>query len=192
MVNHGVVIAALFICVGIFEARFATRKLADLGGLAKAMPVMAGVFLVVALAGLGMPLLNSFVGEFLILLGAFQVSPAWAVIASLGVILACWYMLRMYQGLTQGPLRAPGAVDEESLVRLAVQRIGRVDLGPLELVALAPLVALMVVIGVYPGPIIRYSRFSAAQYVQAVDRGAAASASDRTVIRLESPSRGGD
>ncbi|MHB8394470.1 MAG: complex I subunit 4 family protein [Candidatus Dormibacteria bacterium] len=191
MVNHGVVIAALFICVGIFETRFATRKLADLGGLAKAMPVMAGVFLVVALAGLGMPLLNSFVGEFLILLGAFQVSPAWAVIASLGVILACWYMLRMYQGLTQGPLRAPGAVDEESLVRLAVQRIGRVDLGPLELVALAPLVALMVVIGVYPGPIIRYSRFSAAQYVQAVDRGAAASASDRTVIRLESPSRGG-
>lgn len=190
MVNHGVVIAALFICVGIFEARFATRRLADLGGLAKAMPVMAGVFLVVALAGLGMPLLNSFVGEFLILLGAFQVSPAWAVIASLGVILACWYMLRMYQGLTQGPLRAPGASNEESLVQLAVQRIGRVDLGPIELVALAPLVALMVVIGVYPAPIIRYSRFSAAQYVQAVDRGSLAKTSDRTVTPPGSSYRG--
>ncbi len=190
MVNHGVVIAALFICVGIFEARFATRRLADLGGLAKAMPVMAGVFLVVALAGLGMPLLNSFVGEFLILLGAFQVSPAWAVIASLGVILACWYMLRMYQGLTQGPLRAPGASKEESVVQLAVQRIGRVDLGPIELVALAPLVALMVVIGVYPAPIIRYSRFSAAQYVQAVDRGSLAKTSDRTVTPPGSSYRG--
>ncbi len=190
MVNHGVVIAALFICVGIFEARFATRRLADLGGLAKAMPVMAGVFLVVALAGLGMPLLNSFVGEFLILLGAFQVSPAWAVIASLGVILACWYMLRMYQGLTQGPLRAPGASNEESVVQLAVQRIGRVDLGPIELVALAPLVALMVVIGVYPAPIIRYSRFSAAQYVQAVDRGSLAKTSDRTVTPPGSSYRG--
>ena len=190
MVNHGVVIAALFICVGIFEARFATRRLADLGGLAKAMPVMAGVFLVVALAGLGMPLLNSFVGEFLILLGAFQVSPAWAVIASLGVILACWYMLRMYQGLTQGTLRAPGASNEESVVHLAVQRIGRVDLGPIELVALAPLVALMVVIGVYPAPIIRYSRFSAAQYVQAVDRGSLAKTSDRTVTPPGSSYRG--
>ncbi len=181
MVNHGIVIAALFICVGIFEARFATRSLRELGGLAKAMPVMAGVFLVVALAGLGMPLLNSFVGEFLILLGAFQVSAAWAVIASLGVILACWYMLRMYQGLTQGELRTPFGGDEPSVVAKAVGRIGRIDLGPVELVALAPLVALMVFIGVYPGPIIHYSRFSAAQYSQAVDRGTAASAAGHQV-----------
>ena len=181
MVNHGIVIAALFICVGIFEARFATRSLRDLGGLAKTMPVMAGMFLVVALAGLGMPLLNSFVGEFLILLGAFQVSPVWAVVASLGVILACWYMLRMYQGLTQGPLRAPGGPDESSVIAQAVGRFGRIDLGPVELVALVPLVALMVLIGVYPGPIIRYSRFSAAQYSQAVARGTVASPAARQV-----------
>jgi NADH-quinone oxidoreductase subunit M len=146
------------------------------------MPVMAGVFLVVALAGLGMPLLNSFVGEFLILLGAFQVSPAWAVVASLGVILACWYMLRMYQGVTQGPLRLPGG-DSEVSIRTVLRPLGKVDILPLELVALAPLVALILVIGVYPAPIIRYSRFSAAQYVQAVNRpagaGSAASASGR-------------
>jgi NADH-quinone oxidoreductase subunit M len=185
MVNHGIVIAALFICVGIFEARFATRSLHDLGGLAKAMPVMAGLFLVVALAGLGMPLMNSFVGEFLILLGAFQVSPAWAVVASLGVILACWYMLRMYQGVTQGPLRLPGG-DSAASVRTVLRQLGRVDILPLELVALAPLVALILVIGVYPAPIIRYSRFSAAQYVQAVNRppgaGSAASASGRLAV----------
>ncbi len=169
MVNHGVIIAALFISVGIFEARFGSRSLRDLGGVAKVMPVMAGMFLVVALAGLGMPLMNSFVGEFLILLGAFQVSPAWAVVASLGVILACWYMLRMYQGVTQGPLRIPGASDEGG-VAAAVRRLGRVDLGPVEIVALAPLVALMIFIGVYPGPIIRDSRFSADQYIQAANR----------------------
>ena len=169
MVNHGIIIAALFICVGIFEVRFGTRSLRELGGLAKAMPIMAGMFLVVALAGLGMPLMNSFVGEFLILLGAFQVSPAWAVVASLGIILACWYMLRMYQGVTQGPLRFPGATDDAGAAG-GLRRIGRVDLGPVEIVALAPLVALMIFIGVYPGPIIRYSRFSADQYVQASNR----------------------
>ncbi|MDA8332873.1 MAG: NADH-quinone oxidoreductase subunit M [Candidatus Dormibacteraeota bacterium] len=181
MVNHGIVIAALFICVGVFEARFATRSLRELGGMAKAMPVMAGMFLVVALAGLGMPLLNSFVGEFLILLGAFQVSPAWAVVAALGVILACWYMLRMYQGLTQGPLLAPGGGEPDSVVAQAVRRIGRIDLGPVEIVVLAPLVALMIFIGVYPGPIIHYSRFSAAQYVQAADRGTGVGAAGRAV-----------
>jgi NADH-quinone oxidoreductase subunit M len=182
MVNHGIVIAALFICVGIFETRFASRSLRELGGLAKAMPVMAGVFLVVALAGLGMPLMNSFVGEFLILLGAFQVSPVWAVVASLGVILACWYMLRVYQGVTQGPLLVPGG-DSALSVRTAIRRLGRVDIVPLELAALAPLVALILVIGVYPGPIIRYSRFSAAQYVQAVNRppGAESAVSGRKV-----------
>ena len=169
MVNHGLIIAALFICVGIFEARFGTRRLRDLGGLAKAMPVMAGIFLVVALAGLGMPLMNSFVGEFLILLGAFQVSPAWAVVASLGVILAAWYMLRLYQGLTQGPLRIPGGGDDSTPAAI-LGRLGRVDLGPVEMVALAPLVGLMILIGVYPGPIIRYSRYSADQYVRAADR----------------------
>jgi len=146
------------------------------------MPVMAGVFLVVALAGLGMPLMNSFVGEFLILLGAFQVSPVWAVVASLGVILACWYMLRVYQGVTQGPLLVPGG-DSALSVRTAIRRLGRVDIVPLELAALAPLVALILVIGVYPGPIIRYSRFSAAQYVQAVNRppGAESAVSGRKV-----------
>jgi NADH-quinone oxidoreductase subunit M len=168
MVNHGIIIAALFICVGIYEARFATRDLGQLGGLAKPMPIMAGLFLVVALAGLGMPLLNSFVGEFLTLLGTFQVSPAWAVIASLGMVLACWYMLRLYQGITQGRLRLPEGQDEGSASGI-VQRRGRLDVGARELVVLAPLLALIVVIGIYPGPVIRYTRFSADQYVTASD-----------------------
>ena len=183
MVNHGIVIAALFICVGIVESRFATRTLSQLGGLARPMPVLAGLFLVVTLAGLGMPLLNGFVGEFLILLGAFQASPVWAVLASLGVILACWYMLRLYQGLTQGELRLPGTEAVPEQLQAVSRRLGRLDVGPVEVVALVPLVALMLVIGVYPAPVIRYGRFSAAQYVQAANRQTAtdpALASSRT------------
>ncbi len=175
MVNHGIIIAALFICVGVYEARFATRDLRELGGLARPMPIMAGIFLIAALAGLGMPLMNSFVGEFLVLLGAFQVSPAWAVVASLGVILACWYTLRLYQGVTQGRLRLPnGQVD--GLATAAISRLGRLDVGVLEVAVLAPLVALILVIGVYPGPVIRYTRFSAGQYVTAADRAPASTA----------------
>ncbi len=183
MVNHGIVIAALFICVGVVESRFATRTLSQLGGLARPMPVLAGLFLVVTLAGLGMPLLNGFVGEFLILLGAFQASPVWAVLASLGVILACWYMLRLYQGLTQGELRLPGTETVPEQLQAVSHRLGRLDVGPVEVVALVPLVALMLVIGVYPAPVIRYGRFSAAQYVQAANRQTAtdpALASSRT------------
>jgi len=179
MVNHGIIIAALFICVGVYETRFATRDLRELGGLAKPMPIMAGLFLIAALAGLGMPLMNSFVGEFLTLLGAFQVSPAWAVLASLGVVLACWYMLRLYQGVTQGRLRLANGQVEEPAAK-AVARIGRLDAGVVELAVLVPLVALIVLIGVYPGPVIRYTRFTAGQYVSAVDRGAASTAAPAT------------
>ena len=189
MVNHGIIIAALFICVGAYEARFATRDLRTLGGLAKPMPIMAGLFLVAALAGLGMPLLNSFVGEFLTLLGAFQVSPAWAVVASLGVVLACWYMLRLYQGVTQGRLQLPNGQVEGAATK-TVARLGHLDAGAVELAVLAPLVALILVIGVYPGPVIRYTRFSAGQYVSAVDRGMAVTAAPATRAGVPS-GRGG-
>ncbi|HUY08543.1 MAG TPA: NADH-quinone oxidoreductase subunit M [Candidatus Dormibacteraeota bacterium] len=183
MINHGIIIAALFICVGVYEARFATRDLRELGGLAKPMPIMAGLFLIAALAGLGMPLLNSFVGEFLTLLGAFQVAPAWAVLASLGMVLACWYMLRLYQGITQGRLRLPhGQVEGEATE--AVSRLGRLDAGVVEVAVLAPLVALIIVIGVYPGPVIRYTRFSAGQYIAAVDRAPASTAAPATRAAL--------
>ncbi|MGC2192741.1 MAG: NADH-quinone oxidoreductase subunit M [Candidatus Dormiibacterota bacterium] len=187
MINHGIIIAALFICVGVYEARFATRDLRELGGLAKPMPIMAGLFLIAALAGLGMPLLNSFVGEFLTLLGAFQVSPAWAVVASLGMVLACCYMLRLYQGVTQGRLRLPDGQVEVPATK-AVARLGRLDAGVVEVVVLAPLVALIILIGVYPGPVIRYTRFSAGQYISAVDRAASSTAASAS--RAAVPSAG--
>jgi NADH-quinone oxidoreductase subunit M len=186
MINHGIIIAALFICVGVYESRFATRDLREIGGLAKSMPIMAGLFLVAALAGLGMPLLNSFVGEFLTLLGAFQVSPAWAVMASLGLVLSCCYMLRLYQGVTQGRIRTPNGGDAGPAPK-AVGGLGRLDARWVEVAVLAPLLALIVVIGVYPGPVIRYTRFSAGQYVSAVDRAPASTAAPANRAAMSSP-----
>jgi NADH-quinone oxidoreductase subunit M len=98
-----------------------------------------------------MPGMNSFVGEFTIILGAFQASPVLAVLAGVGVVLACWYMLRLHQGLMHEPL-SPAA----ETVR---------DIGAAERLVLLPLAALMVLIGVYPKPLGDITRSSAVQYV---------------------------
>jgi NADH-quinone oxidoreductase subunit M len=151
MVNHGIIIAALFLVVGYVEARTGTRDRHEIAGLERRMPWLYALFLVVTLAGLGMPGMNTFVGEFTILLGAFQASPALAVLAGLGVILACWYMLRLHQGLMHDPLS-----DAAARVR---------DIGVGERLVLLPLAALMLLIGVYPRPIGDLARVSASQYV---------------------------
>jgi len=135
MVNHGVIIAALFLIVAMIERRTGTRDRAQLRGLAGGAPVFAALFLLVSLAALGLPGLNGFVGEFLIMLGAWSAFVPLAVAAGLGVILASWYMLRVYQGSFQGTPVEPTAFGE---MRWA-------DVG-----ALAPLLALMVLIGVTP------------------------------------------
>ncbi|MEO6797350.1 MAG: NADH-quinone oxidoreductase subunit M [Candidatus Dormibacter sp.] len=135
MVNHGVIIAALFLIVAMIERRSGTRDRAQLRGLATGTPVFAALFLLVSLAALGLPGLNGFVGEFLIMLGAWAAFTPLAVAAGIGVILAAWYVLRMYQGSFQGVPVEPAGFGE----------LRRSDVG-----ALAPLLALMVVIGVSP------------------------------------------
>jgi NADH:ubiquinone oxidoreductase subunit 4 (subunit M) len=105
------------------------------------------------------------------------------------VVLACWYMLRLYQGVTQGRLRLPNGQVELSADR-AMLRLGRLDVGAVELAVLAPLVALIIVIGVYPGPVIRFTRFSAGQYVSAVNRGSATTASTAASLGPASPRSG--
>jgi NADH-quinone oxidoreductase subunit M len=151
MVNHGIIIAALFLVVGYIEARTGTRDRHAISGLERRMPWLYAFFLMITLAGLGMPGMNSFVGEFTIMLGAFQANPLLAVLAGVGVVLACWYMLRLHQGLMHEPL-SPAA----ETVR---------DIGAAERMVLLPLAALMVLIGVYPKPIGDISRSSASQYV---------------------------
>jgi len=135
MVNHGVIIAALFLVVGMIERRAGTRDRAQLRGLGASAPLFAALFLVVSLAALVLPGLNGFVGEFLIMLGAWTAFVPLAVAAGVGVVLAAWYVLRLYQGSFQEAPPEPPTFGE--------MRAGDVGI-------LAPLLALMVVIGVSP------------------------------------------
>ncbi len=139
MVNHGISTGALFLMVGMLYERLHTRDLDDMGGLAGVVPVMAFFLLVVTLSSIGLPMLNGFVGEFLILVGTMKAAPAFAITATLGVVLSAVYMLRMYQRAMQGPIRNDALRETPEILR----REGWV---------LIPLVALMVWIGVYPTP----------------------------------------
>ena len=139
MVNHGLSTGALFMLVGALYDRRHTRLIAEFGGLAKSVPVFAGVFLVVALSSIGVPGLNGFVGEFLILVGTFFRYRWWTVPAAAGIILAAVYLLWAYQRVFQGE-----PVTEENR--------GLEDLRGRELAMLAPVLALIIAIGVYPKP----------------------------------------
>jgi NADH-quinone oxidoreductase subunit M len=135
MVNHGVIIAALFLIVGWIADRAGTRDRSAMAGLALRMPVMAGVFAVVALAALGLPGLNSFVGEFMTLLGAWQRAPALAILAAIGLLLTPVYMLRLFQGTMQGSPAGP---------------VPRADIYAGQLTLLTPLIVLMFALGLEP------------------------------------------
>jgi NADH-quinone oxidoreductase subunit M len=139
MVSHGLSTGALFLLVGMLYERRHTREIADFGGLASVTPVYAGIFLIVALSSLGLPGLNGFVGEFLVILGAFARNRVWAVIAATGVILAALYLLWAYQRVFHGPIE----IEENRHVP---------DVSVREGLALIPLVAAIVLIGVWPKP----------------------------------------
>ena len=140
MVNHGVSTGALFLLVGWLYERRHTREIAKLGGLQKVAPVMAAIFTVVMLSSIGLPGLNGFVGEFLILLGAFVAHRWWAVAAATGVILASVYLLWAYQRVFHGPL------DEENAETK--------DLNAREIGIMIPFLAAIVFMGIYPKPVI--------------------------------------
>ena len=135
MVNHGLIVPALFLIVAWISDRTGTRDRSAVAGLAARMPIMAAVFFIVTLAALGLPGLNSFAGEFMTLLGAWQRAPALAVFGAIGLILAPVYMLRLFQGIMQGPPEGPEP---------------RSDIYAGQLVLLAPMVVLMFAIGLDP------------------------------------------
>src|SRR5262249_18647920 len=139
MLNHGLSTGGLFLLVGMIYHRRHTRLIVDFGGLWTAMPVYAALFLVVMLASLGLPRLNGFVGEFLILLGAFGDWPWATAFATTGVIFAALYLLWMYERVMFGPL-----VHEEN------KRLS--DLSRREIAVLVPIIALCFLMGVYPKP----------------------------------------
>ena len=140
MVNHGISTGALFLLVGMIYERRHTRLIAELGGLQKVAPVFAGVFMVVMLSSIGLPGLNGFVGEFLVLIGTFVTRRWWAVVATVGVILAALYLLWAYQRVFHGSPEGDNAGFPEMTWR--------------ERAVMAPLVLLIVAIGVYPKPVL--------------------------------------
>ena len=143
MLNHGLATGLLFLVVGMLVARRGSALVSDFGGAGKLLPVLAGVFLIAGLASLALPGTSPFISEFLVLLGTFTVHKTVAVIATVGIILAASYVLWMVQRTTQGTLNP------------ALEKIDamRRDISAREMVVVAPLIALLLLLGFYPKPV---------------------------------------
>ena len=157
MINHGVSTGALFLIVGMIYERRHTRLIEDFGGIAKVMPTFSAFFMIVVLSSIGLPFTNGFVGEFLILLGAFKANVTLGVLATSGVILAACYMLWMYQRVIFGKVTNP---ENENLK----------DLTPREKLILVPLVILIFWIGIYPKPFFERIEPAVKQILVHIDR----------------------
>src|SRR5213079_1513642 len=142
MLNHGISTGGLFLLVGMLSDRRHTRLIAEFGGLKRVMPHLVAAFLIVTLSSIGLPGLNGFVGEFLILLGAFRWDPRLAAVAATGVILSATYMLWMFQRVNYGP------VTSEKNATLA-------DLQPREWAVIVPIIAVAILMGVLPNLFLR-------------------------------------
>jgi NADH-quinone oxidoreductase subunit M len=149
MISHGIVSAALFLCVGVVYDRMHTREIAAYGGLVNRMPLYAVAFMVFTLANVGLPGTSGFVGEFLTLIGTFRVNTWVATLATLGVIFSAAYALWLYRKVVLGALTKP------SLANIK-------DLDYREIITLGPLVILTVLFGVFPKPILEMSAASVA------------------------------
>jgi len=158
MVNHGLSTGALFLLVGMLYERRHTRAIDEFGGIGQVAPVYAGVFLIVALSSLGLPGLNGFVGEFFILLGSYRTAPLASVLGTFGVVGAALYLLWAYQRTFHGPVTS----DSNRVLK---------DLTMRERVVLAPLVAMIVLIGVWPQPFLSRMEPSVQRAISAVRVG---------------------
>jgi len=152
MISHGIVSAALFLCVGVVYDRMHTREIAAYGGLVNRMPLYAAAFLVFTLGNVGLPGTSGFVGEFLTLLGAFKAKTWVAFLATSGVILSAAYALYLYRRVIFGPLE-----------KVALRAIA--DLGYREVLVFAPLVLLVVFFGFYPAPLLDVTAVSVKKLV---------------------------
>ncbi|MBI3651074.1 MAG: NADH-quinone oxidoreductase subunit M [Acidobacteria bacterium] len=143
MINHGISTGALFMLAGLIYERRHTYEIAEFGGLASVMPIYSTIFLIVTLSSLGLPLMNNFIGEFLVLRGAFEAKATWGALATVGIILGAAYMLWLYQRVFFG------AVTNDKNKTLP-------DLNAREAWQFAPLIVLIFWIGIYPKPLLSY------------------------------------
>jgi NADH-quinone oxidoreductase subunit M len=181
MVNHGLATGLLFLTVGMLTSRGGSQRIADYGGVWKVAPLLGGVFLIASLATIALPGTNSFVSEFLVLIGSFTRYPAWSIVATVGMVLAAVYMLWIFQRVMTGPVRGAAVLAEDDeggqAVPVAVgapaptdpdghesthpephatttvrARFG--DLKAREIAVVTPLVLLILFLGVYPKPVL--------------------------------------
>src|SRR5712672_101316 len=150
--NHGISTGGLFLLVGVVYERRHTREISEYGGLSKVMPVYAAVFLIMTMSSIGLPTLNGFIGELLILQGVFVANKVWAAFAGSGVVLGAAYMLYLYQRTMFGKVENP---KNERLL----------DLSNREFATFAPLLVLAVWMGIYPAPFLRRLETSVEQII---------------------------
>jgi NADH-quinone oxidoreductase subunit M len=156
MINHGITTGGLFLLVGMVYDRTHSRMIADYGGIARPMPRYGAMLTIFAFSSLGLPGMNSFVGEFLVLLGTFMTHRGMAVIATLGVILAAVYILWMVQRVLFGPVTKPG-------------NAGLADLELREMVVLVPLLVLVFWFGFYPNPLLNFLHATVSHLLEQVN-----------------------
>jgi NADH-quinone oxidoreductase subunit M len=171
MVNHGLSTGGLFLVVGLIYDRRHTRLISELGGLSRQMPIYATLFAIIMLASMGLPGLNGFIGEFLILIGAFQVRWWWGAFAVTGIILGAAYMLWLYQRTMFGEITK----DENKTLP---------DLDAREMSTLLPIIAFCFWIGLYPAPFLKAMEVSVQNVIQTVEKGAAGKTMGATAAAL--------
>ena len=172
MINHGLSTGALFLIVGTIYERRHTRLISEFGGLCTPMPVFAIIFMIVTLSSIGLPGLNGFVGEFLILLGTFQVNKLYATIAATGVIFAACYMLWMFQRVVFGKVTNDKNKDLK-------------DLSWREIAIFAPLILFIVWIGVYPSTFLDKTKASTENFVAMMEKAKSTQVSQSHVFKGE-------
>ncbi len=168
MVNHGLSTGALFLLVGMIYDRRHTREISQFGGIAKVMPLFATLLFIVSLSSIGLPGLNGFIGEFLILIGSFSsvyISKWFAIFGATGVIFAAVYMLWMYQRVVFGKNTNPKNADLK-------------DLSVREVLALVPVLVFIVWIGIYPGTFLKQSATATKQVIMLVQRSVGATSGE--------------
>jgi NADH-quinone oxidoreductase subunit M len=162
MINHGLSTGALFFLIGMIYERRHTRLIEAYGGLARVMPLFAALLTFVSLSSIAVPGTNGFIGEFLVLMGAFRTAPVLTLIATTSVIIAAAYLLWAIQRILFN------ALDKRENEHVP-------DLNRRELVLMAPLIAAIIWMGVYPAPVLRRMQTSAEQFVRTVETRSAAS-----------------
>jgi NADH-quinone oxidoreductase subunit M len=172
MLSHGVSTGALFILVGMLYDRRKTRLISEFGGLATSLPVYSTFFLIVTLSSLGLPLLNGFIGEFLVIVGSYHSRALYTAIAAVGVVLAAVYLLRMYQRVFYGEL-----TNEKNRTLP--------DCNRREKLILTVMVIVVIAMGVYPQPFLRRMDRSVASILQRVEKQAVSSPEPAPGKRVE-------